>query len=82
MVTKGMYDEGIRCKGICILCPHKNTCYQYINDVKGTKFDCQETEAETEEENTLSEQEMQKVKRLIKGIKADIQEIEEVLGYE
>lgn len=80
MVTKIMYDKGLRCKGICSLCgENKNNCYQYLNDIKDTNFDGNETE---EENNVLSEQEIKTVKRLIRGIKADIQEIEEILGYE
>ena len=38
----------------------KNNCYQYLNDIKDTKNDGNETE---EENNVLSEQEIKTVKK-------------------
>lgn len=40
MVTEAMYKQGIKCRGICQCCKENiNDCYQYITDIKGTKFD-------------------------------------------
>ncbi|WP_125154868.1 hypothetical protein [Clostridium rectalis] len=40
MITKEMYLEGLRCKGICTLnCKDKNDCYQYTKVVENVKSD-------------------------------------------
>lgn len=37
MVTKEEYKEGKYCKGMCIFCKDKDTCYQGIQTLKDNK---------------------------------------------
>lgn len=40
IMTEEAYNKGLRCRGICSLCREGvNSCYQFIKDVKGTRFD-------------------------------------------
>lgn len=51
MITQESYNNGFRCRGMCQLCNKNiNECYQYITDIKGTKFDIKEKENNIYEE--------------------------------
>lgn len=50
MINKELYNEGIRCKGRCQLCTHDvKNCYQYIVEIKGTKYDIVEIKENKED---------------------------------
>jgi len=39
MITQENYKKGLRCRGMCCLCrENKDSCYQYIMEVKGANF--------------------------------------------
>ena len=55
---------------------------KWLNKEEKRLFERFKDEVVEEDEETLSEQEIKQIKRLIKSIKNDVRELEEILGYE